>query len=142
MVEATRSDRPWTRPAGAVPTTMSVMVVGLFAAVSAAHAETLLVGQPEQPMSAQRTLDGWASVDEWGQNGTTGGAAGETVDADTAAEFLSVIASPDPLVIRGNSGLMHDVTSNKTILGVGAGFGITGGGLNIGLPSYVTVSWN
>ena len=29
---------------------------------------------------------------------------------------------------------MHDVTSDKTIVGIGANSGITGGGLNIGLP--------
>ena len=31
-------------------------------------------------------------------------------------------------------GPMHDVTSNKTIVGLGANSGLTGGGLNVGLP--------
>ena len=79
------------------------------------------------------------SVNAWGQNGTTGGAGGPTVEVDTAAEFLAAIAQPGPLNICVNGmitlpGPMHDVTSNKTIVGVGANSGFTGGGLNIGLP--------
>ncbi|GAB2610215.1 pectate trisaccharide-lyase [Streptomyces capparidis] len=82
---------------------------------------------------------GFASVNAWGQAGTTGGAGGPTVEVDTAAEFLSAIATPGPLniCVRGMLALpgpMHDVTSDKTIVGVGAASGLTGGGLNIGLP--------
>jgi pectate lyase len=82
---------------------------------------------------------GFASVDAWGQNGTTGGAGGPTVEVDTAPEFLSAIARPGPLTVcvRGMIALpgpMHDVTSDKTIVGVGSASGFTGGGLNIGLP--------
>jgi pectate lyase len=57
---------------------------------------------------------------------------------DTADEFLAAIGSADPLTVRVNGmislpGPMHDVASNKTIVGVGSGSGITGGGLNIGM---------
>ncbi|MEU4567929.1 family 16 glycoside hydrolase [Micromonospora sp. NPDC023956] len=82
---------------------------------------------------------GFASVNALGQNGTTGGAGGPTVTVDTAGELLSAIATPGPLTVKISGmialpGPMHDVTSDKTIVGVGANSGITGGGLNIGLP--------
>ncbi|HWS34533.1 MAG TPA: family 16 glycoside hydrolase [Actinoplanes sp.] len=71
--------------------------------------------------------------------GTTGGAGGPTVQADTAAELLQSIATPGPLTVcvLGTITLpagMYDVTSDKSIVGVGATAGITGGGFNIGLP--------
>jgi pectate lyase len=82
---------------------------------------------------------GFAAVNAWGQNGTTGGAGGRTVEVDTAAEFLTAIATSGPLNICVNGmitlpGPMHDVTSDKTIVGVGANSGFTGGGLNVGIP--------
>ena len=82
---------------------------------------------------------GFASVNAWGRNGTTGGAGGPTVEVDTAAEFLAAIAQSGPLniCVRGMltlPGPMHDVASDKTIVGIGATAGLTGGGLNIGLP--------
>jgi pectate lyase len=82
---------------------------------------------------------GFASVNAWGQNGTTGGAGGATVEVDTPAEFLAAAAQSGPLniCVRGMLALpgpMHDVTSDKTIIGIGSASGFTGGGLNIGLP--------
>jgi len=82
---------------------------------------------------------GFASVNALGQNGTTGGAGGPTIEVDTAAEFLAAIAQSGPLNICVNGmltlpGPMHDVTSDKSIIGVGSGSGITGAGLNVGLP--------
>jgi pectate lyase len=92
----------------------------------------------EQP-TGDPGLIGFATVNALGQNGTTGGAGGPTVVVNDAAEFLEAIARPGPLVIRVQGmislpGPMHDVTSDKSILGEGASSGITGGGLNIGLP--------
>ncbi|WP_328653694.1 right-handed parallel beta-helix repeat-containing protein [Micromonospora sp. NBC_00330] len=83
--------------------------------------------------------DGWASVDAWGQNGTTGGAGGPTVTVTTAAQFIAEAASAGPKIIQVSGlialpGPMHEVTSDKTIVGLGANSGFTGGGLNIGLP--------
>jgi pectate lyase len=83
--------------------------------------------------------DGWASVNAWGQNGTTGGAGGPTVTVSNATDFLAAIATAGPRIIRVNGmlslpGPMHDVTSDKTIVGVGSNSGLTGGGLNVGLP--------
>ncbi|MDW5325447.1 polysaccharide lyase family 1 protein [Plantactinospora sp. KLBMP9567] len=82
---------------------------------------------------------GFASVNALGQNGTTGGAGGPTVTVSNATDLLTAISQPGPLNIRVNGmialpGPMHDVMSDKTIVGVGANSGITGGGLNIGLP--------
>ncbi|WP_085066760.1 pectate lyase family protein [Catenuloplanes japonicus] len=82
---------------------------------------------------------GFASVNALGQSGTTGGAAGPTVTVGTAADFLTAIATPGPLTVRVSGvltlpGPMHDVTSDKTIVGVGTASGLTGGGLNVGLP--------
>ena len=82
---------------------------------------------------------GFASVNALGQNGTTGGAGGPTVTVANATDFRTAVAQPGPLNIRVTGmialpGPMHDVSSDKTIVGVGASSGITGGGLNIGLP--------
>ncbi|WP_219601820.1 pectate lyase family protein [Nonomuraea indica] len=85
------------------------------------------------------TPSGFASVNAWGQNGTTGGAGGPTVEVDTANELIMAIGQSGPLnvCVRGMIAVpagMHNVASDKTIVGVGSGSGITGGGLNIGLP--------
>ncbi|MBB5870300.1 pectate lyase [Allocatelliglobosispora scoriae] len=84
---------------------------------------------------------GFAAVNAWGRNGTTGGAGGPTIEVDTAAEFLAAIGQSGPLniCVRGTITLpatpqMHQVTSNKSIIGIGATALITGGGLNIGIP--------
>ncbi|WP_117208222.1 pectate lyase [Allorhizocola rhizosphaerae] len=78
------------------------------------------------------TADGHAT-------GTTGGAGGPKVEVDTAGELISAIGQSGPLQIcvRGMITLpagMYDVTSHKTIVGIGDNSGITGGGFNIGLP--------
>jgi pectate lyase len=93
----------------------------------------------EPPIEPGAPPKGFASVNTLGQNGTTGGAGGPTVTVDTAAELLAAIAQTGPLTIRVSGmialpGPMHDVTSDKTIVGVGASSGVTGGGFNIGLP--------
>jgi pectate lyase len=94
--------------------------------------------QDVPPDPGDRPL-GFASVNALGQNGTTGGAGGPTVTVSTAAQFLDFIARPGPHVIRVNGLIalppgMHNVTSHKSIIGVGASSGITGAGLNIGGP--------
>jgi pectate lyase len=104
----------------------------------------LTVGTPAAPAQAADTAPiGFAAVNALGQNGTTGGAGGPTVTATTTAQFLDYIARPGPYVIQvsgtitlptGNSDGMHNVTSDKTIVGVGANARLAGGGLNIGVP--------
>jgi pectate lyase len=61
------------------------------------------------------------------------------VEVDTAAELIAAVAQTGPLnvCVKGMITVpagMHEVSSNKTIVGVGANSGITGGGFNIGLP--------
>jgi pectate lyase len=82
--------------------------------------------------------DGWAGVNALGQNGTTGGAGGLTVTVSTAADFISYAQRAGAYTIRVNGVItlsaMTDVTSDKTVVGVGSGSGFTGFGLNVGLP--------
>ncbi|MGR6914158.1 pectate lyase family protein [[Actinomadura] parvosata] len=89
------------------------------------------------------TPTGFASVNALGQNGTTGGAGGPTVTVTTTAQFLDYIARPGPHTIQvsgtitlptGSTDGMHNVTSDKTIIGLGSTARLVGGGLNIGLP--------
>lgn len=86
---------------------------------------------------------GWASVNTFGQNGTTGGAGGPTVTVTTTEQFLDYISRTGPYIIRvagtinlptGTTDGMHNVTSDKTIIGVGSNATLIGGGLTIGLP--------
>jgi pectate lyase len=65
--------------------------------------------------------------------GTTGGAAGSTVTVTTYAQLIAEAKSAVPRVIRVNGMIQGAqetiyVTSNKTIVGVGASSGVTGGG--------------
>lgn len=120
-----------------IPTKLSLGTI-LFAAVAA-----LLPPTAGAAPGALAVADGFASVDALGQDGTTGGAGGATVTATTAAQFLDYIARPEPLIVQvsgvitlptGDRDGMHDVASDKTIVGLGSTARLTGGGLNIGLP--------
>ena len=102
----------------------------------------LVIAYPGQALAADPPI-GFATVNALGQNGTTGGAGGPTVTATTTAQFLDYISRPGPYVIQvsgqitlptGSSDGMHNVTSDKTIIGLGSTAGLVGGGLNIGLP--------
>ena len=82
---------------------------------------------------------GFASLDAWGQNGTTGGAGGPVVTVSNGSDPLDYISREGPYIIQVDGMVsvgsgMHEVTSDKTIIGLGSNSGITGGGLNIGLP--------
>jgi pectate lyase len=82
---------------------------------------------------------GFASLDAWGQNGTTGGAGGPTVTVTNSSDLLDYISREGPYIIQVDGMIsvgsgMHEVTSDKTIIGLGDNSGITGGGLNVGLP--------
>ncbi|WP_158852653.1 pectate lyase family protein [Saccharothrix deserti] len=115
---------------------VGVAVVGTIAAL----VPTTAGAATEYSTGAVGVPDGFAAVAAWGQNGTTGGAGGPTVTVDTADEFLNAISREGPLIIKVDGmialpGPMHNVTSDKTIVGFGADSGLTGGGLNIGLPA-------
>jgi pectate lyase len=94
---------------------------------------------------AESSPAGFASVSAWGQNGTTGGAGGPTVTVSTAADLIAAVKAEGPRIVRVNGMItlpagMYDVSSDKTVVGVGASSGITGGGLNIGLPASDSVT--
>jgi pectate lyase len=82
---------------------------------------------------------GWASVD----GGTTGGAAGKTVDVSDFAALVSAAKEKAPLVIRIHGTIAAsdtiDVASHKTLLGVGADAVLEGGGLHIKRAENVIV---
>ncbi|QIJ60790.1 pectate lyase [Streptomyces sp. JB150] len=112
----------------------------------AALAATAAAPAPATPaVPAESAPTGFASVDAWGQRGTTGGAGGPTVTVSTAADLIAAIKAEGPRIVRVNGMItlpagMYDVSSDKTIVGVGASSGISGGGLNIGLPASDSVT--
>ena len=75
--------------------------------------------------------------------GTTGGEGGETVTVSSAEDFEAAATQDGPLVIEvdGMIGLesMTDVSSDKTVVGVGDSSGFEGSGLNISDSSNVIV---
>src|SRR5689334_9249409 len=86
-------------------------------------------GMTPPPPPEETSPTGWASVDDLGQNGTTGGEGGDVVDVATTAELLAAIAGTMPRVVRV-SGTLGDgqripIGSNKTVEGV-AGAGLQG----------------
>ncbi|MDA0564103.1 pectate lyase [Streptomonospora sp. S1-112] len=95
----------------------ATLAAGAVASPAAAHA----VGSPE----------GWASMN----GGTTGGAGGATVTVSDADALVEAMESDEPLTIQVAGSIelsgMNDVTSDKTVVGLGSDAEITGGGLNI-----------
>ena len=82
---------------------------------------------------------GYATVDSMGQNGTTDGAGGPVVTVTNSSDLIDYMSRSGPYVIQVSGmisvpGGMHEVTSNKTVIGIGSNSGIRGGGLNVGLP--------
>ncbi|HEU5469541.1 MAG TPA: right-handed parallel beta-helix repeat-containing protein [Actinophytocola sp.] len=67
--------------------------------------------------------------------GTTGGGSASPVTVSSGSALISAMQSSNAAVIRINGMLsisgMQDVGSNKTLIGVGSGSGITGGGLDV-----------
>lgn len=96
-------------------------------------------------------LVGFATVNAWGQNGTTGGLGGPTVTARSAEDLMQFIAAEGPLVIQVEGTIvlptdtqkngfpgygMHFVNSDKTIIGVGDAATIQAGGFGLGLYPF------
>jgi pectate lyase len=80
--------------------------------------------------SPDLTLVGWAAVDGLGTPTTTGGAAGATVIATTPEELADFATRVEPLtiLIAGTLRLERvDVTSDKTLRGIGAAPTLEGG---------------
>jgi pectate lyase len=86
--------------------------------------------------AAESSPRGWASVNALGQNGTTGGAGGPTVTVTTAAQLADYAGRNTPYVIMVSGRIQFDdmitVVANKSIIGVGTGAEIVGGGLQMG----------
>jgi pectate lyase len=81
--------------------------------------------------AAESSPVGFASLN----GGTAGGSTGTVVTVTTASALKSALSSSTSQTVRV-SGLisisgMYSVASNKTVIGVGSGSGVTGGGLNL-----------
>jgi pectate lyase len=75
--------------------------------------------------------------------GTTGGGSAAAVTVTTASALTSAMQSGSAAVIRVSGMItlsgMQKVASNKTLIGVGSGSGIKGGGLNLSNVSNVII---
>ncbi|MFD8493069.1 polysaccharide lyase family 1 protein [Amycolatopsis sp. NPDC059657] len=93
-----------------------------------------------QPASAASfALTGWATQG----GGTTGGGGAAPTTVTTSSALISAMKAAGPAVIKVSGSIslsgMQKVTSNKTVIGVGSGATITGGGLNISESSNVII---
>jgi pectate lyase len=82
---------------------------------------------------------GWASVNANGQYGTTGGEGGETIRVTDMNQLINAANQTVPLIIQVEGmitltpkGRYIEVRSDKTIIGLGAGAGISQGGFRVG----------
>jgi pectate lyase len=75
--------------------------------------------------------------------GTTGGGNATPITVSSSSALISAMQSSSAAVIRINGMIsisgMQDVRSNKTLIGVGSGSGITGGGLDIDEATNVII---
>lgn len=103
--------------------------------VSAVAAPQLL---PEASASTY-ALQGWATQG----GGTSGGGSASPVTVTTASALISNMQASGARVIRVSGTIalsgMNKVAANKTIIGVGSGAAITGGGLNVASVSNVII---
>jgi len=80
-------------------------------------------GEPPPPPPPETSPTGWASVDDLGVPGTTGGEGGEDVEVSTTADLLAAIVGDEPRIIRvsgvlGAVGQRFEIGSNKTVEGL------------------------
>jgi pectate lyase len=75
--------------------------------------------------------------------GTTGGGNASAVTVSTSSALLTALRASGPGVIRVSGMIsisgMQDIGSNKTLIGVGSGSGITGGGIDVDGVSNVII---
>jgi pectate lyase len=132
------SRSPARRRAGALTAGGAALAMALSIAVPAMLDQTTArAARPAPALAAFETSPiGFASVNALGQNGTTGGAAGPTVTATTAAQLASYAGANTPYTILITGRITFDdmitVVANKSIIGVGTGAVISGGGLQMG----------
>ncbi|MEZ7126630.1 pectinesterase family protein [Nonomuraea sp. AD125B] len=103
------------------------------AAVLALMAGLLLAPAPAQ--AEQQRADGFAGLSALGVDGTTGGAAGETVTVDDLADLERYATAAEPYVIKVRGSITMEpygreiaVASDKSIVGEGAGAELVHGG--------------
>ncbi|WP_327587149.1 pectate lyase [Nonomuraea sp. NBC_00507] len=93
----------------------------------------------EPALAAESSPVGFASMN----GGTTGGAGGSTVTVSTASALASALSSGSTQTIRISGMIsisgMYRVASNKSILGVGSGSGLNGGGLTMNGVSNIII---
>jgi pectate lyase len=108
---------------------------GLAGSLAVAGAAALAVAMPGVA-SAVGTPTGFGA-------GTTGGGSAAAVTVTSSSALISNMQASGARVIRVQGMIsisgMQDVASDKTILGVGSGSGITGGGLDIDGVSNVII---
>ncbi|MFC9692043.1 polysaccharide lyase family 1 protein [Kribbella sp. NPDC056951] len=113
----------------------------VVAAVLTATAGTTVAAPQLLPKAAASTyaLQGWATQG----GGTTGGGSASAVTVTTAAALISNMQASGARVIRVSGTItlsgMNKVAANKTIIGVGSGSAIVGGGLNVASVSNVII---
>lgn len=91
------------------------------------------------PLLASPGPIGWASVNAYDQNGTTGGAGGEVVTVNNMADLVLYCSKTEPYIIRVEGPILISpkgrhvvVKSNKTIVGVTTDAGLSQGGFSVG----------
>jgi pectate lyase len=108
------------------------------AAALALAAAGALVAMPDAS-AATFNLQGWATQG----GGTSGGGSASPVTVTTSSALISNMQASGARVIRVSGSIsisgMQKVAANKTIIGVGSGAAITGGGLNVASVSNVII---
>ncbi|MEV4378935.1 right-handed parallel beta-helix repeat-containing protein [Streptosporangium sp. NPDC049644] len=98
-----------------------------------------VVMNAEPALAAESSPVGFASMN----GGTTGGSGGPTVTVTTASALAAALTSSGALTIRVSGMIsisgMYRVASNKSVLGVGSGSGLNGGGLTMSGVSNIII---
>ena len=123
---APRTRRPARRTAFLAIATAVTMAAAVLGPVSSASA-------------ASFNLEGWGTQG----GGTSGGGSASPVTVTTASALISNMQASGSRVIQVSGTIalsgMQKVAANKTIIGVGSGTTITGGGLNVASVSNVII---
>ncbi|MGJ6964602.1 RICIN domain-containing protein [Streptosporangium sp. G11] len=102
---------------------------------------------PTVPPGNAGGLMGFATLNKYGRNGTSGGTGGQTVTVGNYAQLAAAVADDTPRIVRvsgtisGGGADMLDVGSNKTIIGVGTNATISGFGLDVNGWGPEEVAW-
>jgi len=100
---------------------MLAATYGCSSAPSSFPAPSGMAGTSGAPPPVETSPTGWASVEDLGLTGTTGGEGGEVVEVSTTADFLAAIAGTEPRIIQVSGVVGPDrfeIGSNKTVEGL------------------------